>query len=126
MSKPNATTPPLTIDLNLEDEDSIKRAAEALGTTPESVRTTILFAQQVMETAEAQELTRGQMVTALMSVLTLMIKACGTTDEQGEFCFRLFEGLWASCDLPTKTPFGVEGPLPSLSLLSPTDDEQVH
>jgi hypothetical protein len=126
MSKTKATTPPLTIDLNLEDEDSIKRAAEALDTTPESVRTTILFAQQVMQTAEAQELTRGQMVTALMSVLTIMIKDCGTPDEQGEFCFRLFEGLWASCDLPSKAPFGIDESLPSLSLLPPTDDEQVH
>jgi len=126
MSETKATTPPLTLDLNLGDEASIKAAADAMGTTPEAVRNTILFAQHVMETAEAQELTRGQMVTALMSVLTIMVKACGTSDEQGEFCFRLFEGLWASCDLPTKTPFGVEEPLPSLSLLPPTDDEQVH
>ena len=126
MSETKATTPPLPLDLNLGDEASIKAAADAMGTTPEAVRNTILFAQHVMETAEAQELTRGQMVTALMSVLTIMVKACGTSDEQGEFCFRLFEGLWASCDLPTKTPFGVEEPLPSLSLLPPTDDEQVH
>ena len=82
MSETKATTPPLTLDLNLGDEASIKSAADAMGTTPEAVRNTILFAQHVMETAEAQELTRGQMVTALMSVLTIMVKACGTSDEQ--------------------------------------------
>ena len=106
MSKPaQPPTVPVSVELDLEDEASIEAAAKLLGTTPAEVRTTILFAQKVMQTAEERELTRGQMVTALMSVLTIMVKACGTTDEQGQFCFRLFEGLWASCDLPTADEF---------------------
>ena len=116
---------PLTIDLNLEDDESVLRAASALGTTPEAVRTTVGFAQIIVEKADDNDMSRGQLITALMRVLTLMVRECGTPLEQGQMCFRLMDGLWASCDLPEDRSFMQQSQAPSFPLL-PVSDESVH
>lgn len=92
---------PLLIDLDLGDPDSIEAAAEALGTTPEAIRTVVRFAHTIVQQAEAHELSTGQLITALMSTLTILIKDCGDKESQDEMCHRLLEGLRGSLDLTT-------------------------
>ena len=91
--------PPVLINLNLGDPASIAEAAEALGTTPEAIRTTVAFAHTIMKEAEGNDLTTGQLITALMSTLTVLIRDCGDEAEQDEMCHRLLEGLRSSLDL---------------------------
>ena len=116
---------PLTIDLNLDDPDSIARAAETLGTTPEAVRKTVRFAQILIEKADENDLTRGQLVTAVMSVLTLMVKECGSSVDQAQMCFRLLDGLWASLGLPSDRSF-LDGTVPNTDQIMPKTGTQVH
>jgi hypothetical protein len=91
--------PPLLINLNLGDPASVAEAAEALGTTPEAIRATVEFAHTIMREAEGNDMTTGQLITALMSTLTILIKDCGDKADQDEMCHRLLEGLRGSLDL---------------------------
>ena len=119
---------PLSMDIDLDDEDSVRLAAMAMGTTPHVVRTVVTFAQSVVTQAEEHEMTCGQLVTALMSVLTIMVKQCGDPLEQGQMCLRLFDGLWASCDLPGDSTFMQEAQV-AVSyqlMLHSTESEQFH
>jgi hypothetical protein len=122
---PDKPAVPITIDLNLDDPDSIAQAAETLGTTEQAVRNTVRFAQIIVEKADDNDMTRGQLVTSLMSVLTLMVKECGPVVEQAQMCFRLFDGLWASLELPADRSF-VEDTTPNTDPLMPRPSGQVH
>ena len=121
-------TSPLSLDIDLTDEESVLLAAMALDTTPHALRAVVTFAQEVVAQAGDREMTRGQLITALMSVLTLTVKECGNPVEQGQMCHRLFEGLWASCDLPEDSAFRQEGQVTASYQLMPhsTESKQVH
>ena len=106
---------PITVDVDITDEQAIIDAARSLGTTPTDIKKTIDFSHEVFGLAEERDLSKGQLVTALMSVISMLVREAGDTQEQQDMCMRLFEGMWASV--------GLEGP-PSL-LLRPSD-EQVH
>jgi hypothetical protein len=95
---------PLTVDIDLDDDVSVGRAAEALGTTTKTVRATLGFAQVIMARAEDNDLTTGQLITAVLSVMAVLVKDCGDEAEQREMCTHLFEGLWASVGLPSDGP----------------------
>ena len=90
---------PLTIDVDLDDTEAIEEVAEALGTTPAAIQRTIKFGQDLICMAESKGLTKGQLVTALMSVVSMNIKECGDRQEQIEMAMHLFEGVWASLGL---------------------------
>ena len=92
---------PLTVDINLDDEDSVEWTASLLGVSPDMVKRVLRFCQTIMVNAEDQELTTGQLLTALVSVMTLLVQDCGDQDEQSDMCMRLFEGLRDSVGLPT-------------------------
>ena len=90
---------PLTIDVDLDDTEAIEEVAEALGTTLAAIQRTIKFGQDLICMAESKGLTKGQLVTALMSVVSMNIKECGDRQEQIEMAMHLFEGVWASLGL---------------------------
>ena len=77
----------------------------ALDTSPEVVRAVLTFAQSVMTQAAEHQMTHAQLITALLSVLTVSVRAYDEPMVQGQLCCRLFEGLWASCDLPRDIAF---------------------
>ena len=114
MTKPKTRILPLTIGVDLSDPASVEAAAESLGTSAEMVRDTLRFAQILMEKAEDNDLTSGQLLTAIMSVMAVLVRECGDADEQSEMCVHLFEGLWSAVGLPADV----------LELPSPT--KQVH
>ena len=128
MTKPTTAALPLSLDIDLNDEESVLLAAMALGTTPHALRAVVGFAQSVVAQAGDREMTRGQLVTAVMSVLTLMVKECGNTVEQGQMCRRLFDGLWASCDLPEDSAFRAEAEATASYQLMPhsTESKRIH
>ena len=94
---------PLSIGVDLSDPASIEAAADSLGTTPEMVEDTLHFAQIIMEKAEDNDLTSGQLLTAVMSVIAVLVKDCGPLEEQSKMCVHLFEGLWSAVGLPADT-----------------------
>ncbi len=102
MTSPKTRVLPLTIDIDLGDAESVEEAAKNLGTTPQMVRDTLRFAQIVMQKAEENDLTAGQLLTALMSVMSVLVRDCGSEEEQSKMCVHLFEGLWSSVGLPTE------------------------
>ena len=105
MTSPKPRVLPLTVDIDLSDDTSVEEAAKNLGTTPQMVRDTLRFAQVVMLNAEEKDLTAGQLLTALMSVMSVLVRDCGNEVEQSEMCVHLFEGLWSSVGLPSdRTP----------------------
>ena len=128
MKKATTAPLPLSIDIDPSDEDSIQRAAMALGTTPHAVRAALTFTHSVMTQAAEHELTHGQLAAALLSALTLTVKECGEPVEQGQMCFRLFEELWASCELPGDITFKQEAQATASYQLMPrgTESEQIH
>ena len=128
MTKSVTAAPPLTLDIDVNDDDAVVLAAMALDTTPEVVRAVLTFAQSVMTQAAEHEMTRAQLITALLSVLTVMVEAYDEPLEQGQLCFRLFEGLWASCDLPRDIAFMQEAKATASYELLPrsTESEQIH
>ena len=77
MTKPKTRLLPLTIGVDLSDPASVEAAAESLGTSAEMVRDTLRFAQILREKAEDNDLTSGQLLTAIMSVMAVLVKACG-------------------------------------------------
>lgn len=91
-----------TFMINIDDDDdaSIEKAAQMLGIPPEDVRNTLTFSREVFIVAEAKKLTKGQLLTALMSVVSLLIKdTTDTEEERAEICTRLFEGLWVASEI---------------------------
>jgi hypothetical protein len=79
----------------------VAEAAKALGTTPDAVRTVVQFSHTIIQEAEGQDMTTGQLITALMSALTVLVKDCGDKEAQEEMCHHLFEGLRNALDLTT-------------------------
>ena len=128
MTNSSTAAQALALDVNLDDEDSILRAALALNTTPDAVRGVLTFAESVLTQAEEHEMTRRDLVTALLSVLTIMVKACDEPVEQGAICLSLSKGLWASCDLPEDSAFMQEVQAMVFYELMPpsTGSEQIH
>ncbi|MBM63775.1 MAG: hypothetical protein CL484_12585 [Acidobacteria bacterium] len=120
--------PPLTLDIDVNDDDAVVSAAMALDTTPEVVRAVLTFAQSVMTQAAEHQMTHGQLITALLSVLTVSVKAYDEPMEQGQLCCSLFEGLWASCDLPRNIAFMQEAKATATYELLPglNESEQIH
>jgi hypothetical protein len=106
---------PITVDVDITDEQAIEEAARCLGTTPTEIKQTIDFSHEVFAVAEQRDLTKGQLVTALMSVISMLVRETGDEKEQQNMCLRLFEGMWVSV--------GLEGP--PLMLTRPSN-EQVH
>ena len=96
---------PITVEINPEDAEELKRVADKLGTTPSEVRKTIEFSHEIFWNAELRELSKGQLVTSLMSVITLLVRDAGEEAEQRNMCIRLTEGLWESVGLSPE-PFG--------------------
>ena len=90
---------PITVEINTNDEAEMKRVADELGTTPSEVRKTIEFSHEIFGQAELRELSKGQLVTSLMSVITLLVRDAGEETEQRHMCIRLTEGLWESVGL---------------------------
>lgn len=90
---------PITIEVDPSDEGALEKVARELGTTPQEVKHTIEFSHEIFANAELHELSKGQLVTALMSVITLLIRDAGGRDEQRHMCVRLTEGMWASVGL---------------------------
>ena len=128
MKKATTAPLPLSIDVDLTDEDSIQQVAMALGDSPHTVRAVLTFTHSVMTQAAEHELTHQQLVAALLSALTLTVKECGEPMEQGQMCFRLFEALWASCELPGDITFKQEAQATASYQLMPhgTESEQIH
>lgn len=63
----------------------------------------MIFADLILQAAQANEMTTGQLTTALMSVLTLLVKDCGDQQEQSAMCHSLMAALWSSLELPSGT-----------------------
>jgi hypothetical protein len=88
------------IDINDDDDESIEKAAQMLGVPADDVRSTLTFSREVFIVAEAKKLTKGQLLTSLMSVVSLLIKdTTDTEEERAEICTRLFEGLWVAAEI---------------------------
>ena len=88
---------PIIVDVALTDDQGIEALAEALGTTPDDIRTTIGFVHQIFANAEKQELNKGQLVSALLAALSTLVKEYDSPDERTEMLLNLCQGLWAAC-----------------------------
>ena len=93
----------LAMIIDPDDDEALERASEAIGTEPEILRKTMGFSREVFAMAEERTLTRGQLVTAVMTVLIETVSACGDRFEQSDMSDRLFEGLRAALNLDAPT-----------------------
>lgn len=90
---------PEIINIDVTDDESVEQAAKTLGVSPEHIVQTINFSHQVFRVAESRGLTKGQLVTALLSVVGILVKEAGDEEGRKEMCMRMFEGIWASAEL---------------------------
>lgn len=96
---------PITIDIDVTDQEQVEAAAKSLGTTPDMIVKTIDFAHEIFSGAESRGLTKGQLATALLSVVGLLVREAGEEEDRREMCMRLFEGMWATAGLTAKPWF---------------------
>jgi hypothetical protein len=95
---------PLTLNIDVTDKEAVQAAADALGTTPENITRTIDFSHEVFAVAEHRGLTKGQLATALLSVVGILVKEAGDEEGRKEMCMKMFEGMWATAEI-TSTPW---------------------
>ena len=91
---------PLTLDIDVTDDAAVQEAADALGTTPENIKRTINFSHEVFVVAEDRGLTKGELATALLSVVGILVQEAGGEEDRKDMCMKMFEGMWATAGLP--------------------------
>tara|TARA_R100000306_G_C4372917_1_gene140757 strand:+ start:560 stop:898 length:339 start_codon:yes stop_codon:yes gene_type:complete len=96
---------PIMIDIDVTDDTAIEEAASYLETTPETLRLTINFAHEVFALAESRKITKGQLTSALLSVVGILVRESGEEEDRRELCMRMFEGMWATAGLTAKPWF---------------------
>lgn len=119
MTRVKTTKLPLTLDIDVTDDAAVQEAADALGTTAENIKRTINFSHEVFVVAESRGLTKGELATALLSVVGILVQEAGGEDDRKEMCMKMFEGMWATAGLPADPWLTVRdhylGPMPSPS-----------
>jgi hypothetical protein len=100
MAEKDATLRTFLIDIGDDDDETMENASKALGIPIEEVKLTLNFSRQIFLVAEAKGLTKGQLLTAIMSVASMLIRETTDTDEErADVCKTLFEGLWAASEI---------------------------
>jgi hypothetical protein len=97
------------MNIDVTDKDAVQEAADTLGTTPENITRTIDFSHEVFAVAENRGLTKGQLATALLSVVGILVKDAGDEEDRKEMCQRIFEGIWATAEITSAPWFKVSG-----------------
>ena len=89
--------------LALDDQTSIEHVAKELGVDPEEIRKTVQFSTAVHERIRPDNLSFQQALSALLSVVSDILRSGVPLLPRAELVTDIYQTLWGSCGLPTDT-----------------------
>lgn len=100
--------------LRVDDPKSIEAVAKELGVDPEKIRDTVQFSASIHEQISEKDLSFQQSLSALLSVVSDMLRTSVPVIPRAEIVTDIYQTLWGSCGLPTDTlpkvkNYGIKG-----------------
>tara|TARA_R110000824_G_scaffold225942_4_gene413606 strand:- start:117 stop:464 length:348 start_codon:yes stop_codon:yes gene_type:complete len=89
--------------LKIDDSKSIEQVAKELGVDPAKIRDTVQFSMLVHEMIQDRDLSFQQSLSALLSVVSDMLRESVPELPRAEIVTDIYQTLWGSCGLPTDT-----------------------
>jgi len=89
--------------LAVDDPNAIEQVAKELGVDPDEVRDSVQFSMAIHEKIRDENLSFQQALSALLSVVSDMLRTGVPMVPRAEIVTEIHQTLWDSCGLPTDT-----------------------